>query len=239
MSQGFVDLHCHVLPGLDDGVRSLPEAIDLIARLGELGFSTLYATPHQRSDLFLPTREAIDAAHATVRAALPAGAPEICLGAENFWDEVLAERLPRGAQPTYTGERAFLFEIPVMSWPARLIETLFDVRMKGLLPVVAHPERYAALWNAPDKLEALSRTGALVIDLGALEGAHGENEKRQARLLVDEKLAHAAASDAHSLADADKARRGIDWIRKRHGQARVEQLLSDGPRRIVTGELPD
>jgi protein-tyrosine phosphatase len=236
---GFVDLHCHVLPGLDDGVRTLPEALGLIARLGEMGFDTLYATPHQRADLFLPERAAIDAAHAQVSAALPAGSPALHLGAENFWDEVLAERLPRDGQPTYTGGHAFLFEIPVAMWPPRLLETLFQVRLRGRLPVVAHPERYSALWNAPDRLEALRRTAALVIDLGALEGAHGANEQRQARWLVDEQLAHAAASDAHSLKDAAQAAAGIAYIKKRHGQARVDQLLAEGPRRIATGELPE
>jgi protein-tyrosine phosphatase len=236
---GFVDLHCHVLPALDDGVRTLDESLALIARLATMGFDTLYATPHQRADLFLPSREAIDAAHAQVRAALPAGSPTLYLGAENFWDEVLAERLPKDAQPAYTGERAFLFEIPVMQWPPRLTEMLFDVRLRGRLPVVAHPERYAALWNARDKLDALARTAALVIDLGALAGAHGENEKRQARFLVDEGLAHAAASDAHSLNDATQAQAGIDYIKKRHGQARVTQLLDEAPRRIVLGELPE
>ena len=239
MGQDFVDLHCHVLPGLDDGVRTLGEAVELIGRLSTLGFDTLYATPHQRADLFLPSREAIDTAHAAVRAALPAGSPALHLGAENFWDEVLAERLPRGAQPAYTGERAFLFEIPVATWPARLIETLFDARLRGLLPVVAHPERYSALWNAPDRVEALARTAALVVDLAALDGAHGENEKRQARLLVDEGVAHAAASDAHSTKDVALAAAGIAWIKKRHGQARVAQLLGDGPRRILAGEIPD
>jgi protein-tyrosine phosphatase len=239
MGLGFVDLHCHVLPGLDDGVKTLPDALALIARLAELGFDTLYATPHQRADLFLPTREAIDAAYAQVRGALPPDAPTLRLGAENFWDEVLAERLPRGTQPAYTGERAFLFEIPVATWPVRLVETLFDVRVRGLLPVVAHPERYAALWNAPERIEALGRTAALVIDLGALDGAHGLNEQRQARRLVDERLAHAAASDAHSIKDAERAAAGLAWIRKRHGQARVEHLLADAPRAIVAGELPE
>jgi protein-tyrosine phosphatase len=235
----FVDLHSHVLPGLDDGVRTLAEALGLIARLSEIGFSTIYATPHQRADLFLPSREAIDSAHAEVRAALPEKAPVLHLGAENFWDEVLAERLPRRAQPAYTGGQAFLFEIPVAFWPPRLLETLFEIRIAGLLPVIAHPERYAALWQAPDRVAQLTRTCALVVDLGALDGAHGQNEQRQARLFVDEGLAHAAASDAHSLKDAAHAAAGIAYIRKRHGEARVRRLLCDGPRQIVAGELPD
>jgi protein-tyrosine phosphatase len=235
----FVDLHSHVLPGLDDGVRTLPESLELIAALGRLGFGTVCATPHQRADLYLPARAAIDTAYEQVLGALPAGSPTLNLGAENFWDEVLAGRLPQGTQPTYTGGKAFLFEIPVAQWPPRIIETLFDVRMRGTLPVMAHPERYSALWNEPERVESIARTAALVIDLAALEGAHGANEKRAARFLVDEGFAHAAASDSHSLDDVALAAAGIAYIKKRHGQARVDALLTEGPRAILTGALPD
>ncbi len=235
----FVDLHSHVLPGLDDGVRTLPEGLALVAALAKLGFGTICATPHQRADLFLPAAEAIDAAYAAVQTGLGSGGPTLHLGAENFWDEVLASRLPKGIQPTYTGGKAFLFEIPVAMWPPRLPEMLFDVRVRGLLPVMAHPERYTAMWNNPQRVEQLSRTAALVIDLAALDGAHGENEKRAARALVDEGFAHAAASDAHSLGDVPRVGAGIEYIRKRHGAARVMKLLSEGPRQILSGEIPD
>jgi tyrosine-protein phosphatase YwqE len=104
---------------------------------------------------------------------------------------------------------------------------------------MAHPERYTALWNNPARVEEIARTAALVIDLAALDGAHGENEKRAARLLVDEGIAHGAASDAHCLDDVARAAAGIEYIRKRHGAARVTKLLGDGPRQILAGELPD
>jgi protein-tyrosine phosphatase len=236
---GFCDLHSHVLPALDDGARTLDEGLAIVHALSQLGFDTIYATPHQRSGMFMPTRAAIDHAHAALRAALPASSPTLHLGAENFWDEVLAARLPVGEEVAYTDSRAFLFEIPVALWPPRITETLFQARLRGALPVMAHPERYSALWNAPDRLAEISRTAALVIDLAALDGAHGENEKRQARLLIDEGIAHAAASDAHSVADVGKAAAGVAYIKKRHGDARVKQLLDEGPRRIVAGELPD
>ena len=136
-----------------------PRRSGLIAALGKLGFATICATPHQRADLYLPARAAIDTAYEHVLGALPAGSPVLHLGAENFWDEVLAGRLPQGKQPTYTGGKAFLFEIPVAQWPPRIIETLFDVRMRGTLPVMAHPERYSALWNEHERIESIARTG--------------------------------------------------------------------------------
>ncbi len=237
----FVDLHSHVLPALDDGVRSLDEALELLAALGQLGFETVCATPHQKVGQFLPERSAIDSAYAEVRAALARNASPLTLnlGAENFWDELFLQRAPQKAQPTYTGGKAFLVEIDPRMLPPRFEESLFHMRVGGLLPVLAHPERYAPLWADWSRYQALGRTCALVIDLGALDGAHGRDAAKWSRKLVEEGLAHAAASDVHSVADARAAGAGIQWINKRKGPAEVERLLSTNPRRILAGELPD
>jgi protein-tyrosine phosphatase len=239
---GFVDLHSHVLPGLDDGVRELDESMQLTALLAKMGFDTVCATPHQKVGQFLPTRAAIDDAYAVVRGALgEQNSPlELLLGAENFWDELFLDRWPKAEQPTYTGGKAFLVEINVQVAPPRIEETLFQIRLQGLLPTLAHPERYASFWDRNfARYEALARTCAMVVDLGALDGAHGKPQCVHARKLVEEGLAHAAATDVHSVADARAAGAGIAWIRKRCGESAVQRLLDENPRRILNGELPD
>ena len=239
---GFVDLHSHVLPGLDDGVKALDESMELTSILAKMGFDTVCATPHQKVGQFLPTRTAIDAAYAQVQAALIArqSTLQLLLGAENFWDELFLERWPKSEQPTYTGAKAFLVEINVQVAPPRIEDTMFQIRLKGLLPTLAHPERYSSFWDRNfARYEALSRTCAMVIDLGALDGAHGKPQCTHARRLVEEGLAHAAATDVHSVADARAAGAGIAWIRKRCGDAAVQRLLDENPRRILNGELPN
>jgi protein-tyrosine phosphatase len=238
----FVDLHSHVLPGLDDGVKGLSESMELTAVLQAMGFSTVCATPHQKVGWFVPTRELIDSAYAEVRAALSERTSplELHLGAENFWDELFLSRVPARTQPTYTGGKAFLFELDTRISPPRLEDQLFHIRLGGLLPVMAHPERYAPFWEKTfARYQAFSRSTALVVDLGALDGAHGQKECTAARRLVEEGLAHACASDAHSVSDARSAGAGIAWIRKRLGEQAVTRLLADNPRRILNGELPD
>ena len=241
---GFVDLHSHVLPLLDDGAKTLAESMEMLSLLGRAGFTTVCATPHQRAGMFLPAREAIDDAYAWVRGAIPAGGPELLLAAENMWDEVFLERSLSSLVPTYTGARAFLFELPVHVLPPRIEERLFAIRRgKGApLPVMAHPERYPGLTDDKEGRERLSRMrgqAALVVDLGALDGAHGARSCKAARFLVEENLAHAAASDCHQPGDIKSALAGIAWIRKRLGEPAVRRLLDDGPRQILIGELPD
>jgi protein-tyrosine phosphatase len=169
---------------------------------------------------------------------------QLDLGAENMWDEVFLERSLTGAIPAYTGGRAFLFELPVQMMPPRVEERLFAIRRArgALLPVMAHPERYGGLRDdreGRDRLARMRGQAALVIDLGALEGAHGPRECKAARLLVEEGLAHAAATDCHTASDLKSAAAGIAWIRKRLGEPAVTRLLSDGPRQILNGELPE
>jgi protein-tyrosine phosphatase len=120
-----------------------------------------------------------------------------------------------------------------------LEEQFFRLRARGQLPVLAHPERYHALCRQPDRMASIGRTAALVVDLGALDGAHGPRACESAQWLIKEGLAHACASDSHSADDARAAGRGIDWLRKKRGDAETNRLLAENPRRILQGELPD
>lgn len=238
---GFVDLHAHVLPALDDGVKSVAESVEVVTMLGHLGFEIICCTPHQKVGSWVPSPEAISKAHADAAAALAAAGVtvELRLGAENFWDELFLQRSLDGGVPAYTGERAFLVEVPPVATPPRMEEQLFRWRAQGRLPVLAHPERYHGLCRQPEKLAAIGRTAALVVDLGALDGAHGPAARDAAQRLVADGLAHACASDVHDADDARAAAAGLGWLRRRVGDAGVRRLLDENPRRILQGELPD
>ena len=123
--------------------------------------------------------------------------------------------------------------------PVGLENELFQLRVDGFLPVMAHPERYVAVQRDVSLAERLGRHAVMMIDLGALDGAHGRAEMKTARKLVHEGLAHAAASDIHRPADAKGIAAGMTWIRKQMGQRGLEQMLAENTRRLLTGEMPD
>lgn len=241
----YVDLHSHFLPGLDDGAGDLETGLRMVQALSALGFSDLYATPHQRAGMFMPTRTSIDAAFREVEQQAQELARgrgvelKLGLAAENFWDDVFHDRLRKGQQPSYDGGPAFLFEVNPQLMPPGIENELFQMRVRGQLPVMAHPERYVAVQSEIAAAERIGRSAALVIDLGALDGAHGRVEMKTARRLVLEGLVHAAASDAHSPEDQGSVASGMAWIRKQRGAAVLDQLLDENPRRILSGELPE
>lgn len=237
---GYVDLHAHHLFAVDDGAPDLANAVDMVATVSALGFSKLYATPHQRLGMFMPTREAIDSSRAELNETLRGkGAPTVALGFENFWDEVLLERISDGSIPSYDDGPAFLFEVNTGLMPSGIERTLFDLRLKGKLPVMAHPERYAVIQYQIERAEALGRTAALVIDLAALDGAHGKAEMRTARRLLQDGLVHAAATDIHRAEDGRAIAAGMAWVRKQLGPRALDTLLDENPRRILAGDLPE
>jgi protein-tyrosine phosphatase len=236
----YVDLHSHYLPALDDGATNLEMSLQMMRAIASLGFTHLYATPHQRAGMFMPERAKIEAAFEAVKAAV-ANAPVATLGlaAENFWDLVFHDRLRAEAVPTYDATPAFLFEVNTQMMPAEMENQLFQIRMNGYLPVMAHPERYAAVQRDPSLVERLGRHAAMLIDLGALDGAHGKAEMKTARKLVLEGLAHGGASDIHRPEDQASVAAGMAWINKQRGQRVLDQMLDENPRRILSGELPD
>jgi protein-tyrosine phosphatase len=237
----FVDLHAHYLPALDDGATDRRMSLQMVRAIASLGFSDLYATPHQRAGMFMPARAAIDAAFQTISedvAAAGVGA-RLGLGAENFWDGVLHQRLGERTVPAYGGGTAFLFEVNPQLMPPGLENELFQLRVAGYLPVMAHPERYVAVQRDFTLAERLGRHAVMMVDLGALDGAHGKQEMKTARRLVLERLAPAAASDIHRPEDQTSVAAGMAWIRKQLGPAALDEMLAENPRRMLAGELPD
>jgi len=236
---GFVDLHSHVLYGLDDGAPDEATALAMLDGLATLGVTDQCVTPHQKAGQYLPSWDRIEAALAAVERARKPGHPTLRLGAENMWDDVFMKRLVSEEIPRYHGTLAFLVEIPPQLMPPGMIDQLFKLRIKRMVPVLAHPERYHALWDDDDLARSLRSVCAFVVDLGAVAGFHGRRETRAARHLLETGIACGVTTDAHQLGDLQQAAAGLAWIEKRLGHAAVVRLFDHAPRTILAGELPD
>lgn len=238
---GFVDLHCHWIPGVDDGAPSLDAGLAILRGLGSLGFERVVATPHMRPGLFDNTAAQLKVAFADVQAQLSehTDLPERALSSEHFFDDVVFHRICAGEGLPYPGEAAVLLEFYESSFPLRLDQLLGQLRQRKLTPVVAHPERYRSLWEQPETLERLLDQGALaLLDVAALIGKYGRRPQRCAEQFLERGLYHAACSDAHRPEDVDQVARGIERLRRLYGQDEVVALLVDGPREILAGGPP-
>ncbi len=236
---GFVDLHSHVLFGLDDGAPDQKTALAMLDALAALGVTEQYATPHQKASQYLPAWDAVEGTFAALSAARASHHPALRLAAENMWDGVFFERSVADTIPGYADTRAFLIELPPALVPPGLAERLFTFRRAGKVPVLAHPERYQALWDNDDLARTLRSNCAFQIDLGAVGGFHGKRETKAARHLLESGLATCVATDAHQVGDVQQAAAGLAWIKKKLGSAAIDRLFDHAPRAILAGNLPD
>lgn len=238
---GYIDLHCHCLPAIDDGVRSSDEGVALLRSLGDAGFGRVVATPHMRPGLFDNTRARILDAfeHFQADVSSLSGLPALSVSSEHYFDDVVQARLLASDALPYPGERAALIELYDMDFGTILAERLFTIRRRGLLPVIAHPERYRPLWTSAAPLEKVLDEGAIaLLDLGALVGKYGREVQRCAETLLDGGFYSAACSDAHRPADAADVARAIQLIERRYGPEEASLLLRGGPEDILAGNVP-
>jgi len=208
----MIDIHSHILPGLDDGARDLEQSLKLARQAVREGIHTVIATPHHRNGRYDNPGGAVrQAAEALARELAAAGIPlKLRCGQEIRVYAELPEDLERGEALTLNGSRYLLLELPSGYVPQGMDELLHELRVMGRVPVIAHPERNRELAADPGRLAAWVRQGVLLqLTSHSVSGALGP---RLARLCLDwcrRNLVHFIASDAHhpdsrgfSLADA-------------------------------------
>jgi protein-tyrosine phosphatase len=239
--RGFVDLHCHFVAGIDDGARRVDEGVDILRGLRRIGFDWVVATPHMRPGLFDNDKARLEQAYVSMQSAL--GGPDLpgtYLSSEHYFDDVVYSRLIAGEGLPYPGGKAVLLEFYSVDFPASVDRCFAELRRRGLLPVIAHPERYQCLWSSLDALERLVDGGAAaLLDTAALAGKYGSAPKRAAEAILERGLYHAACSDAHRPADVEEVAKGMQRIERRYGPEECDFLFSSGPRALLEGRLPE
>jgi protein-tyrosine phosphatase len=233
-----IDLHSHILPGVDDGVATLEEARELARRSVAEGVTAIAATPHVRED-FPTTVERMEAGVEELRIDFIAQGIdiEVLRGTE-----VAIERLPLLPEEElarYTlaqSGKYLLLEFPDSGFWRRLTRAVLWVRGAGLIPVLAHPERNREVQLELDRLEPLITAGAIIqVTAASLDGRLGRSAKRTAQAMLKAGLAHLLASDAHGSSIREGGLAGaVDAVGDR-GLARY--LTEEVPRAIVAGEV--
>ncbi|HEY8432229.1 MAG TPA: CpsB/CapC family capsule biosynthesis tyrosine phosphatase [Sandaracinaceae bacterium] len=237
---GYVDLHCHYLPGIDDGVRTMDEGLALLGGLADLGYATVIATPHIRTAMFDNRRPGLVRAYdelVEIARGVP-GLPTTGLAAEHYCDDVFWQLFLSGEAVPYPGGKAALVELHYEVWPVRLEERFFEMQVRGVRPVLAHPERYAALFRSTDALDPMLEVGTVaLLDLMSLVGRYGRASRRAAERMLEEGVYYAACTDAHRPGDVEIVAEAIERLREIVGDDEAHELLAENPRRILRGEV--
>ena len=196
------DMHSHLLPGIDDGLQELEQTVEFIKDLKQLGYSKLICTPHILSDLFPNNRETILPKLAMVRDALQKADVDIKVeaAAEYMIDHEFTELIARSKKEDLftVGKEYILVEMSYLSPSPNFEKIIFDLRLMGLQPILAHPERYNYYHNQFEQYEHFREIGCrLQVNLLSLSGAYGQPVKKIAEKLFKNQMVDFVGTDMH------------------------------------------
>lgn len=195
---GMTDIHCHLLPGIDDGAKDVDSAIELIRRYKAMGFAGAIATPHILKGAYPNTAETIATSYNELHNALEAQHIEFDLhyAAEHMLDEDVAKMIENKAMLPLAGNY-ILIEMSYAQKPVSLNNTLFNISMKGYQPILAHPERYTFFRELDHYRDLKKRSCFFQLNVLSLSDHYGSEVKKKTQMLLKEGHYDFIGTDTH------------------------------------------
>lgn len=241
----LIDLHCHILPFLDDGADSLEESLSMARTALSDGIDTVVATPHSLNGLYANPVTTVRACVASFREALRREdiRLRVHVGSDIHFSPPLVERIEKGEAATIgDNQKYILLELPSQIIPPNVKDEIFSLKIKGITPIITHPERHPVIQHDPDVLWDLVHAGALgQVTAMSVTGDFGELVKRCAEKLLSRRLVHVLSSDAHSSASrppilSPAVERAAEIL---GSFDEAEGMVSRIPSAILSGEILD
>lgn len=221
-----VDMHSHVLPGIDDGAQNVDESLFLIGKMMDAGIRKVIATPHIMIDFYRNTPETINGALETLRAELKNRGIDIEVeaAAEHYFDETLEKRIDDKKLMTM-GDNYVLYEYPFIGPPHSALQVLQKLTAAGYKPILAHPERYG--YMTIEEMADLRTWGANIqLNTISLTGYYGKAVREKAEAMVDAEIVDFISSDMHHPKHAAAFHNALNF-------SYVEKLLTNYPLKNV------
>src|SRR5262245_57660181 len=238
----MIDLHCHILPGIDDGAADLSVSLAMAKTFVADGVSVVACTPHILPGLYHNSGPQIRQAVAQLQRILDQeGIPlRLVTGADNHIVPSFVAELRAGHLLSLADSRYVLVEPPHHVAPPRLEDLLFELLLAGYVPVLTHPERLTWINSHYEVIQHLAKAGVwMQLTAGSLTGAFGRNARYWSERMLDEGLAHILATDAHDMnRRPPNLSEGREFASRRVGEEEAEHLVLARPRGMLLDELP-
>ena len=194
--EGFVDIHSHILPGIDDGAKNIKESLALISEMKKLGFSKVIATPHTYPGLYNNTNESIEKSFGLITKKVPKDI-KIEYGSEYMIDNLLIKKA-KNKELLCLKDNYVLVEMSFISKPIGLYEILYEIKVNDYIPILAHPERY--LFLTMDNMYKIKKFGCLFqANLLSATGYYGKSVRINLDRLLKSGLIDFVGSDIHNI----------------------------------------
>lgn len=236
----MIDIHCHILYGVDDGPETQQESLQLAREAVKEGIHTIIATPHHKNGEYKNNREEILEKTAKLNEVLQREKlPLVILpGQETRIHGDFLQAYENGELLTLNDQRKYIFvELPSGHVPRYTEQLLFEIELKGLVPVIVHPERNRGFMERPDLLYSLVKRGALTqVTAASVAGYFGSKIKKFTGQLIDANLTHFVSSDAHNTINRTfKMKEAYEAIQQKYGTDTME-TFKENARLVVDGK---
>lgn len=232
----MIDIHAHVLPGIDDGARSMEESVKMLQKLASFGFQGVIATPHY-SRRRMP--EGLKELAAELQQRVRAFSPDFCvyLGQEVYYHEELTSNLKQGRALPMAGSRYVLVEFEPGTPYKFLYQGLRRLSEAGYRPILAHLERYECL-HREECISELIKNGSLMqMNYESLQGKWFDREVRRCRRMVEERWIDFLGTDMHRTDyRPPEIGEALSWLRKHVSPEYLDRLTRSNPKRIICRE---
>lgn len=230
----MVDIHCHLLFEVDDGSESIKESVDMLQYAAEQGVDAIILTPHYRHGMFAYDKPKILAHYKEL---LPYGRENgirLELGCEYHVNSQMIERLLSGSCLTLAGTQYVLTEYEYHTEYSYIRQNTEELLRQGMIPVIAHAERYRAMTEKVERAHELQAMGAYIqVNCDAVLGLDGREAKRYTKKLLKTGGVNIIASDSHGIEDrVCHMDRCYDYVSRKFGEDVAERLLETNPGRI-------
>lgn len=208
-----VDIHSHLIPGIDDGSKTIEESIELLREFENLGYKKVITTPHVMSDYYKNTPEIILQGLANLQEATQKEGLTIKIeaAAEYNLDADFESIIDANKILTF-GKDYILFELPFFQEPPMLNDIVWKLQTKGFSPVLAHVERYPFWFNNWEKIESLKDRGVLFqLNINSLTGHYGPEVKKVAEKLIDANYINFMGSDCHNMKHLNTTKKALKY----------------------------
>jgi protein-tyrosine phosphatase len=231
---GFIDIHCHILPGLDDGPESMDESLEMVKMAVNNGTSHIFCTPHVYPEVYDTNTDSIKRARDELKNRVSNGV-KLFFGGDVRIMPDLVERLARQEVPTLNGSPYLLVEFPSQIIPPYTSRLIFNLRRNGLIPIVTHPERCAYFAKDFTGLKVLREQGCMfqLTAMSLLKDA-GKEVRKNTLAMIEKGFADFIASDAHSTGHRTPVlSKAYDEVQRQFGKDLTEKIFFENPQKIL------
>ncbi len=235
----IIDMHCHILPGIDDGARDEGSMERMLRIANTEGIEAIVATPHYTLGEDEKKLEAIKTKYALARKTWKkrGSQKELYLGSELLWEDGIVEALDSGKALTMNGTSYVLVEFLPDAGDTYIENAMRRMQYAGYLPIIAHVERYKRLQNRKVLQELVDMGVYLQVNVSTILGKHGFFLKHRVLRWMQEGLIHFVGSDAHnSKTRRPEMKECAQYLNKKLGVTRTRQILEKNPMRMLEGE---